>query len=353
MIGFGIHGRSIFVTRPAVSFSAPAIGRFRSWIEWCRYLVDRVVLLPAADFLPKRAALHLAAVMGVLDAGMTGTGANWRRQFGRTHGLGSTVEGRATRWRCSQPYFDLILIRRVAKGRDNVMSVPIRQVGGDGLSRLTRSAEKQILSGGHFGYFAGVVMLSRVGAAHVGQAPAEIGATGPGLRRFALRDRNSREALACCAGVSVVPLDQSNAQTAARDALGLIRTLKRNEAHCVIAIDPPWDPVHALTRPWAGSAARSFPLGVERLAAAAQCDVTLVIPRLARDGVVEFHWGETHRVQEGDSRGTMTNRLLDELEPYVGRFPENYTLEIGGERRWDSTTNTWQDRQVGTTIRRE
>jgi hypothetical protein len=31
------------------------------------------------------------------------------------------------------------------------------------------------------------------------------------------------------------------------------------------------------------------------------------------------------------------------LEPYVGRFPENYTLEIGSERRWDATAGCWVD----------
>jgi hypothetical protein len=65
--------------------------------------------------------------------------------------------------------------------------------------------------------------------------------------------------------------------------------------------------------------------------------------RLARDGAVELHWGETYRAGAGEPRGTLANRLLDELEPYVGRFPENYTLEIGSERRWDATAGCWVD----------
>lgn len=74
----------------------------------------------------------------------------------------------------------------------------------------------------------------------------------------------------------------------------------------------------------------------------------LVVARLAPDGVVEFQWGRTRRSKAGEPRGTMTNELLDELEPYVGRFPENYTLEIGGDRRWDSTVGTWHDREPAT-----
>jgi lauroyl/myristoyl acyltransferase len=301
------------------------------------------MLLPAADYLPKFLALGIANALGTLDAGATRGGARLRHELRATHGLGDTAARRVARRRSSQPYTDMVLTRRIANGRDRLEDVRIRQFGGDYLEHLRTSTEKRILTGGHFGYFAGVVLLSRLGPVHVGQAPAIAAAPGPGYRRFLLRDRNSRLALARGGGVEVVPLDPSTARTAAVGALGLLRALRTREAHCAIAIDPPWGSANVWTRSWAGSKERGFPLGVERLARASGCEVTLLVMRLARDGAVELHWGETYRAEPGEPRGTLANRLLDELEPYVGRFPENYTLEIGSERRWDATAGCWVD----------
>jgi hypothetical protein len=39
----------------------------------------------------------------------------------------------------------------------------------------------------------------------------------------------------------------------------------------------------------------------------------------------------------------ITNEILDRIERAVGRWPGQYVLPIGGQRRWNAAACRWED----------
>ena len=68
----------------------------RDGLEWVRYLSERLVVVPAADVLPRAWALRVADIVGFLDA-FTPQGGLARREIEAATGLRGREAGRLMR----------------------------------------------------------------------------------------------------------------------------------------------------------------------------------------------------------------------------------------------------------------
>src|SRR5690606_32339051 len=115
----------------------------------------------------------------------------------------------------------------------------------------------------------------------------------------------------------------------------------------IMSVDAPWDGSQAgsITRAFAGRESASFATGTARLARLAQCPIVLCMPRVEPDGRVVLHWKKviaTPDRRDAEADITITSLLLDEIEHAIGCRPEQYVMDILGERRWNAEQERWE-----------
>lgn len=127
----------------------------------------------------------------------------------------------------------------------------------------------------------------------------------------------------------------------------LLRRLKASGNIIVTTIDAPWKDSGrgVLNRPFCGYPERTFSTGTAKLAQATGRPVVLCIPTVSREGKVHLLFEDPVRIERKDETAEtrVMNQLLDNIERYVGTYPDQYVVQIGIGRRWNAAEKVWED----------
>lgn len=312
-------------------------------LETVRYLLDRFALLPAADYLPQVIVLRMAALCGWGEALFTGRGRMARREITVTHGLTGLHLLAAAAHRCSIPYSDLVMIRRVAKYRTDPTTTGVHHQNGEAVRQLMSAQQPFLIGVAHSTYYSGVLLAAHCHAVGFGALPAPIGGNDTQSRRFRLRQDNFESALSR-AGCVIVPL-QHDTTGAAAGARAMVDTLKRGPV--IMAVDPPWSIGRAYTRPFCGAAQWPFPYGAVRLARVSRKPLVGAFSIVNDDGSLTLAWSDpvslSGDVSEEEFNAAL-DTVIDHLERCAGNHRTQFNFETGTDRRWNATAQRWEPR---------
>ena len=110
---------------------------FGAPVGWVRYGLERFVVLPAADVLPRRWALRVADALGFLDLVMPATTSRIAlREAGASTGARGWPRFVAAGRRLGGSRRDLVMLRRLRRRREHPRDWNIVQVNTDGINEL-------------------------------------------------------------------------------------------------------------------------------------------------------------------------------------------------------------------------
>ena len=315
----------------------------RTWtVRMARYLFVRFFVL-LADVLPGRGVLGFANALARLDLSCTKRGRSAVSEARLIFGLeGAGARGLAHQW-LGIPYKDLVMFRRVARGRDRAEEWTLEQVNGEAVNALVDAGKPILVAGGHFEY-SSMLALTRLHPeldAGVVMNPIEPfkldGAVL--LRRLingTMRDLFVR--LRPNSSIERIHVGEVGVQTR------LLEVLSRPNGVGFIMVDTWWPKPNAYYRPFAGELRRPLAVGAARLARLAQCPVVVFAAERTGPKAVRLHYSDLiYPGQPGEAVGdrAMLDQMIDRLEVYLGRFRGQYPDFVGWERRWDSSTERW------------
>jgi lauroyl/myristoyl acyltransferase len=245
----------------------------------------------------------------------------------------------------NQPLRDFVILRRLISKQENPRRWKIVEVNGEGIERLRTSGRPYIVATGHFAREA----LMSISSPTVTPAPPFQVSHEPSSHPESPQDvrvwLQLTTLLAAQQSCWERPFNYVYAGGGHLPFRKLVRALSDGPAVVFVGIDAPWhrSGPGAYERPFAGFEKRAFATGVAQLARWARCPVIGCVYRMdgPRRRVIE--WG-TPIECDGNSSPTereIMDSLLDFLEVAVGRYPEQYVLEIGSERRWDEGRRRW------------
>ncbi len=315
--------------------------------ELARALAMLLVLRPAADFLPRKAALWLADLVALALAAVS-SGAR-----GFQHELLATFGGDAAlaRWRAREtmalPFRDFVMLRRIVNGRENARAWTIEERNVEAVQALRSSGVPFIVALGHFARRAvWCVHLPQI----IPQRPLVVVNPPPpfSLRPHALRNYLQFGLMLDSLGVIRPDLQLYYAGRSSADAL--VQWLKAPGSAVVIHADAPWPFKRgAIERPFAAGSSRSFATGVAKVARLAQCPIAPCVTTITAEGKIVFEWGDPispGRPDDAASDALVTSAVLDPLEAGIGRYPEQYVLDFGNGRRWNREAGCWEPAQA-------
>ncbi len=302
-----------------------------------------LVLGPAADYLPKSVALaladYVARALSVLSSGAR----SFHRELHATFG----GEVAHARWQANEtmalPFRDFVMLRRIVAGREDASSWPIEERNLEAVKPLRDSGASFIVALGHFARRAvWCVHLPRI-------VPQELTVVVNPTPPFTFRPKGLRLYLQY--GLMLQSLDRIRPDLelyyAGRGTADtLVQKLKVPGNAVVIHADAPW-PFRrgAIERPFAAATKRSFATGVAKMARLAQVPIVPCVTTVSPQGGILFEWGAPiapGSPEDVASDERVTSAALDVLEVGIGRHPEQYVLEIGSSRHWNSEAGAWE-----------
>ncbi len=314
---------------------------------WLRYLLERVVVLPAADLLPRRWALRVADVVGFVDLLVPSTTAiialgearastglrGWRRVGAAGRRLGGSRR-------------DLVMMRRLRRGVEHPREWNIIEVNGDQVHELIAERRSFVVATGHFHHAAELAVGNGL---YPWIANREVTSAMPPWRFSPriMRERLQNHLFFGIAGAIEGGEDRQFFPPAGDPALvpAILEALALPDGCVRIFIDAIWTKAHAHRRPFAGMRERAFAFGAARIARLAQCPVILEVCIYQPDGSVRIEWGpciEPPSIDDVAADVRVIDQLVDALEIAVGHYPEQYLHPIGRERRWNAAMNRWE-----------
>lgn len=338
------HG-STRATAPGPARPGGAIGRPA---EWLRYLTERCLIVPAADILPRRAALFLADAAGFVDALVpTATARIARQEATASTGLHGWRALVLSARRLAGPRRDLVALRRFRRGREHPRDRKVVEVHGEIVQRLLAERRSFIIATAHFPHGAELAVPDVLIPASVGWSPnSAIPARrlSPGVLRERLQNHLLYNLELKLAGQPESPLlprvGEGDVLTAMLDRLRQPQGVVR------LFVDASWEKPNAHRRPFAGIADRGFAFGVARLARLAQCPIVVNVCTYDADDRVRVEWGpllEPPAPNDASMDTVVLDRLLDALERAVGRYPDQYLHPMGFDRAWRADDQRWVD----------
>jgi lauroyl/myristoyl acyltransferase len=313
--------------------------------DWARYFYERCVLMPAADLLPRAAAIALADAAGFVDALLPSEATIVARsEIAAAIGVSGIRAYPATARRLAEPRRDLVMLRRLRRGREHPRDWAIRQLGRERVDEMLAAGRPFVVCNGHFPHGidqAAEIMLPQMGGNSV-HAPIPERRFDPAVLRQRLQNRLlyglSRQ-LAGFKSEMFIP----NAGTK-----GGVSTMVAHLAEggvVRIVFDAIWDRPNAYRRPFAGMAQRGFARGTARVARLAQCPIVFYVAVREPDGGVRIEWGPwVDPPAPADEAGEVCvmDQLIDMLEVTVARYPLQYLHPIGDDRAWDPASRCWR-----------
>ena len=313
-------------------------------LEEALLLILFVLLRPAATLLPRRWALALADLAGLLLAASPTIGRGTRRQMRAA--FGSQQPFQLSRAWLRRPFVDYVVLQRLLAGREDVSQWRVEERFVEATHALQQDPRQSLIVA--TGHFARQAML----AVYLSELiPRKLAAVVAGLDRRSLAPKALRlrlqlgqmlDTLRFARRGDVELIDVGPSGTTTR----LLRHLEHPGAAVVIAADAPWprDRPGNHQRAFAGRAHQTFAMGTARLSRLAQCPIVICVPILEEDERIVLEWGPPiapSPMDDAEADARVTDMLLDEIERAIGRRPEQYVLPIGGERRWDPVAERW------------
>jgi hypothetical protein len=269
-----------------------------------------------------------------------------RQRFRRAFPDGPVNPAEAARGSLARPFRDHIMITAHLAGRSGFLHDDARQEMSVATRALFESDRSVLIAMSHMCREA-ITVLFQPGVVPrrmmpvVAQIPDELGTH---------RRRRSREQFGRL--LEVVELARPDTVLATRGSLATARELVERSK------EPGWAPnVHIdatppkradgwFERPFAGMSSRAFAPGIGKLARLTQLPTVMCVPHFDADGELVIAWSDPiappgRRDREADR--PFTSALLDEAERAVGRWPDQYVLPIGADRRWDPRDEVWID----------
>jgi lauroyl/myristoyl acyltransferase len=301
------------------------------------------IALRGASYLPRGWALAASDAIGWLYF-ISPLGSRVRQSMSNAFPLARHSD-LAREW-ITRPFRDYLSMRRLAIGRDDAAKISVISRGEPKL--LREPGQSMIIALGHFSREASI------GLYKAGVAPKKLLATiaapdrSPSPRAIRIRMQLS----AISAGIKRARND--DVEIVAFDGPGAItriaKHLKRPDTAVTISADAVlterWK--DGCERPFAGHSRESFAVGTARLCRLSQRPIIVCVPFLDEAGRTVLEWSEPIPPPARDDETAdlrITNAVLDLLERAVGLRPGQYVLSIGDERRWDSASQCWLDRQ--------
>lgn len=301
-----------------------------------------------ARFAPTRAARWYATAVGWLLWLLP-----WNRQvrsgFERAFPDGPARPGHLARGWLARPFLDYVFIKAYLDGRQGFLVTEPRHEMSAATRELLDSDRSLLIAMGHMAREATTVLFQpgvvpRRLMTVVAELPRELDSH---------RRKRSREQFAQLLDFMV--LARSDTVLSTRGSVATARELVERarepgwapNAH--IDATPPKTSEGWFNRPFAGDSTRRFAPGIGKLARLTQLPTLLAIAYFEADGELVVNWSDPIPPPGRKERAAdqpFTSALLDELELAVGRWPDQYALPIGFDRRWDPLAERWVDRSL-------
>jgi lauroyl/myristoyl acyltransferase len=241
------------------------------------------------------------------------------------------------------PLKDFVASRRVICGHDNPCDWRIRERNPERIEQLRNSGESYILASAHFSRNAiGALFAPEVTPGNPIQVVNSFFRSRSVKEfRISIQYRNMLKALRKSweerVGMSFVTGES-------KTVFDLRKKLKEPGNVVMIQIDANWTATKTgrgvLKRPFAGYLHREFSTGAAKLARISKCPIIGCVYTIQDDGTIFVEWGVPKRDMANPNR--VMDELLDMMEQAIGERPSQYVLRIGGERRWNVETRTWE-----------
>jgi lauroyl/myristoyl acyltransferase len=313
--------------------------------EGARLLAMVLVLRPAADYLPSRWARALArrlsflAAITVMDNGVPAVTA-MKRAFGLSH---ERAVQAAREWLATQ-FCDFVVMRRIARGREDPTRWKIVQRNENDVCELRDSGAPFIIAFGQFSREACAAAFSLAIApfpflvciqpkpprsldVHMMRIRTQVGQIIAGWQ-------NTRPA-----DFSWYVIGQGRVDR-------LVKHLQRPQSILYVTADAYWFMDDAYLRPFGGHRSYRFTTRVAGLARSLQCPIIPCIPSKNGEGSVILEWGPViapPSINDVDADTRTTDKLINHFERAIGLRPSQYANAIGADRRWNPATEAWED----------
>ena len=320
--------------------------KVRVWLgDAAKAFVMLIILRPAADYLPASWAFSLARLFGKLKAMLPFYGFETLRLVKRTFATDSRQARQLAGACMSRHYLDFLAMRRIIRGRENIQERPIIEINQDNIENLRRSGASYIVATGHFNRYAHATLcLSRI------VPQRTICVANPPIPK-SLHPHNVWLRAHYGQMLQVFQCLRPDVEFLNPGHSGLfkelVRALKRPGTALQIYVDAPWDSQRTggFSRPFAGKKKSGFATGAARLARLTQCPIVLCLPYMDERGQVILDWARL--IQPPDSQDSEadiinTNLLLDDIERVIGMRPDQYVMDVLGERKWNSQLQRWE-----------
>lgn len=316
--------------------------------EWARYLAERLLVLPAAHWLPRMWAMRVADAIGWVEARLPIEGTRVARAEMRAAGVPDSRVAAAVSEHLAWPRRNLVIAKRLRLGKERVRDWRIVEEGGDRVHALHDAGERLLVVSAHFVDTAGFVVNTHIFPELAGSAVTQVNppfAWSP----FVLRTRMVNSLIYGLARFLAEPGRERRIPFVGQG--GVVDRVVHQMNHGVpiakILIDAFWEKPNAHRRPFAGMPERGFALGAARIARAAQCHVTVYTAVFEENAqTVRVIWRDPipppAAANDADADIPFMDALIDELERSVGDFPAQYLHPMGHTRRWDSATRSWR-----------
>lgn len=299
-----------------------------------------------AAWMPRRAVLVVADSCGWILLLLPKPGYGAWRDARSCFGLSPVATARLTSRYLAQPLRDLVVLRRIALGREDPDGWSVRHENAAGVHDLLTAKKSFIVVTAHYAREAVMALFSTVGTAE--HRVVQVAADFPeGKSLLATASRMQYAVLLAALSslnrgkqvdvVYVGPRQYS-------PSVPIFRALNGVGTIVSIALDAPWSwrqaSAHSFRRPFAGQGNRVFSLGALEIAQIVRCPVVACVPRVANDGTVVLKWGDP--ITDLHDTGSIAETLIEQLECSVGERPWQYLLEIGHERHWNHRLRRWE-----------
>lgn len=307
-----------------------------------RLLVWILLLRPAADRLPRGAALGVASTVAFFKALTPFYGLRTTAAVMRMYSLGPVRAVVQAANLLAQPMRDYVAIRRLLVRRDDMQRFPIREVNAEVVRELRETNSSFILATGHFVRRAHIALFMRsVLPQHVTQVSTPLPERS--------RNMDSRW-LAIHFGQLLNYTKFAGAELATPRRRDTFRKLEETLAQAgnavSISIDAPWKNLESgMARPFAGETSRCFATGAARLARKTGKPIVLCVPYLDGEERIVIEWIRVLPAPDPDDADAdvrITDLLMNDVERAIGRHPTQYVIEHLGPRKWNRGTESWE-----------
>jgi len=346
---------------PATELSAsrptpPAVAPRRDpWMERFRQMLDQIddalylagiwtVIIPASYVLPVHWVRALGRWLGTAMM-LAPRARHLRRDLAHAFQLSQRDAIRAMRRDRLRMFTDFVSVRWLRQGKTDIEQWEVTEYNAAAVETMRRSGQSYLIATGHFSREATATIHARkISPHHLSLILATLPARSfrPSLLR--LRTQLS-EILGALRRMRPDDMDQVYVGAASSHLVAAIHRARKPGSTIIITADTPWYHEGSYARPFAGHAMLPLSTATAKLARLAQIPIVTCVPVLLGPRRIAIHWSNPilpppRRDDQADQR--IMDEVIDFLEKAIGDRPEQYSLPIGGKRRWNRANRSWE-----------